>query len=37
MLGNTIDWSGLETVATMLGVTDVEMLIYDLMTIRDNL
>ena len=37
MLGNALDWNGLDTVAAMLGVTDVEMLITDLMVIRDNL
>jgi len=37
MLGNTLDWNGLDTVSTLLGVPDVEMLINDLMTIRDNL
>ena len=37
MLGNTLDWHGLDMVAALLGVKDVEMLINDLMTIRDNL
>ena len=37
MLGNALDWNGLDTVAAILGVTDVETLINDLMTIRDNL
>lgn len=37
MLGSTLDWNGLDTVAAMLGVTDVETLITDLMVIRDNL
>lgn len=37
MLGNALDWHGLDTVAALLGVKDVEMLINDLMTIRDNL
>ena len=37
MLGNALDWDGLDTVAALLGVKDVEMLINDLMTIRDNL
>ena len=37
MLGHTLDWNGLDTVATLLGVSDVELLINDLMTIRDNL
>ena len=37
MLGNTLDWVGLPTVAAMLGVTDEETLINDLMVIRDNL
>ena len=37
MLGNSLDRQGLDTVAALLGVKDVEMLINDLMTIRDNL
>jgi hypothetical protein len=37
MLGKTLDWQGLDTVAALLGVADMETLIHDLMTIRDNL
>jgi hypothetical protein len=37
MLGNTLDWAGLDTVAALLGVDDQETLIHDLTTIRDNL
>ena len=37
MVGNVLDWHVLDTVAALLGVKDVEMLINDLMTIRDNL
>lgn len=37
LLGNTLDWAGLPTVAALLGVDDEETLIYDLTTIRDRL
>lgn len=37
MLGHKIDWNGLDTVAALLGIPDIELLLNDLMTIRDNL
>lgn len=36
MLGGKIDWSGLELVAELLGVHDIESLVADLMLIRDH-
>lgn len=36
MLGG-LDWSGIEKVASLLGIPDTESLILDLITIRDNL
>ena len=31
-----LDWGGIETVAEMLGIKDIEALIADLATIRDH-
>lgn len=36
MLGGKVDWSGLELVAEVLGIQDIEALIADLLTIRDR-
>jgi hypothetical protein len=36
MLGGKVDWAGLELVAEVLGIQDIEALIADLLTIRDR-
>lgn len=36
MLGGKVDWVGLELVAEVLGIQDIEALIADLLTIRDR-
>lgn len=36
MLGGKVDWAGIELVAEVLGIQDVEALIFDLLTIRDR-
>ncbi len=36
MLGGKIDWAGLDLVAELLGVIDIEGLVGDLMLIRDH-
>lgn len=36
MLGRELDWSGVEIVAEILGIADVEGLVRQLVTIRDN-
>ena len=36
MLGAKVDWAGLELVAEVLGIQDIEALITDLLTIRDR-
>ena len=36
MLGGTIDWQGLPVICELLGITDVEMLLYELMVIRNH-
>lgn len=35
-MGGQIDWAGLPLVADLLGVDDLEMLITQLLTIRDH-
>lgn len=36
MLGAKIDWAGLEIVSEFLGITDIELLISQLIVIRDH-
>jgi len=36
-MGGQIDWAGLETIAELIGVDDVEQLMADLVTIRDGM
>lgn len=36
MLGAKIDWTGLEIVSEILGITDIELLISQLIVIRDH-
>jgi hypothetical protein len=35
MLGGTIDWSGLPIVCELLGIDDIELLMAELLLIRD--
>jgi hypothetical protein len=35
-IGGVIDWQGLPVVAELFGITDIEQLIFDLITIREN-
>jgi len=36
MLGGEIDWAGLPVVVEMLGIDDVEMLVKQMLLIRDS-
>lgn len=36
MMGGQIDWNGLETVADILGINDIERLVAQLETIRNH-
>jgi hypothetical protein len=36
MMGGSIDWAALSFVCEILGVDDVEVLLYDLISIRDK-
>lgn len=35
MLGAKLDWNGLEVISEILGITDIELLISQLIIIRD--